>query len=167
MHTFMSSTTCFQKTSNNRTFSGTPLNLRTGVPSLSLPFNSVLGLLGDSEMEDFSGSVGVDDSTVGEVAVAQALDSAAGDVGDDTWWAPFCLALDFCSFTFSARRLAAASSCRLVSSGSSFSASRAAYAASRSIRAMTICLILTLGWSCAVAERKGPRVWRWNSSVKT
>jgi hypothetical protein len=26
---------------------------------------------------------------------------------------------------------------------------------------------LTLGCNCAVAERKGPREWRWNSSVKT
>lgn len=77
----MSSTTCFQNTSNSRTFSGTPLNFRTGLPSFSFPPGSV----GDSETEAFSGSVDVDDSTVGEVGVAQALfDSVEGDVGDDT-----------------------------------------------------------------------------------
>ena len=33
--------------------------------------------------------------------------------------------------------------------------------------AMTICLMLTFGCSCAVADRNWPSVWRWNSSVKT
>jgi hypothetical protein len=69
--------------------------------------------------------------------------------------------------TFSASRFAAASSPFFFSSGLSFSASRAAYAASRSISAMTICLMLTLGCRPAVAERNGPRVCRWKSSVKT
>src|SRR5258706_4859925 len=32
---------------------------------------------------------------------------------------------------------------------------------------MTICLMFTFGWSCAVAERKGPRECRWKSSVTT
>lgn len=82
----MSSTTCFQNTSNSRTFSGTPLNLRTEVPSFSLPFGSALGVLGVSGATDFSGSADVDDSTVGEVGEAHALwDSDEGDVGGDAW----------------------------------------------------------------------------------
>ena len=141
----MSSTTCFQKTSNSCTSSGTPRNLRTGEPSLSFPFPNFssmfeLGVVGKTS--DFSDSEKV--VVAGDVGTPQAFASGPAEVGEAARCA-FSRALSFCSFTLSARRRAAASSWRFVSSGSSLSASRAAYDASRSIRAMTICLILTLG----------------------
>ena len=121
------------------------------------------GLVGAGGGAGFSGTTGL----VGEAAQSSPV-SKPGVAGiDGSVVCPFSLTRFFCALTRSASRLAAASSWRLVSSGSSFSASRAAYAASRSIREMTICLMLTLGWSWAVAERNGPRLWRWKSSVKT
>jgi len=137
----MSSTICCQNTSNNLTFSGIPLNLCT----VASPFSSFC-----------------DSPPTGRVTWVRSPTSLAGaEVGlcgsepqmsASKFWVPLLPAADafarsfaFCVLTFSARRRAAASSCLLVSSGSSLSASRAAYAASLSINEMTICLMLTLG----------------------
>lgn len=123
----MSSTTCFQNTSNNWTFSGTPRNLRTGEPSFSLPLlnlSSDVSVVGVS-MLDLSDST-TDVAVAGVGGAAHASTSDVGEVGEAARYAPFSRTRAFCVFTFSANRRAAASSWRLVSSGSSFSASRAA-----------------------------------------
>lgn len=78
----MSSTTCFQKTSNNCTSSGTPLNLRTGKPSFSLPFtDSPPNVELASEVGDFSDSV-IGTTVCGMAGGPQRSDSVVGDVGD-------------------------------------------------------------------------------------
>ena len=152
--TLMSSTICCQNTSNNLTFSGIPLNLRTAAS----PFSS----LGDSPFASWAAwpgpSVSLANTEVG-------LGSSELQMSTSTFCSPslpavdvFARSLAFWILTFSASRRAAASSCLLVSSGSSLSASRAAYAASRSINEMTICLMLTFGCNWAVADRKGPSV---------
>lgn len=136
--TLINCTTCCQNTSNSCTFSGTPLNLLIdSVPSFSLPLIGVDGVGGSLSPTTVAAVAGVSGTS------PQALLSAVG-----LEICPFCkvsLALAFWTLTFSANRLAAASSCLFVSSGSSLSASRAAYAASRSMRAMTICLMFTFG----------------------
>ena len=124
--TLMSWTTWTQNTSNNCTSSGMPLNLRAG-PSFSFPLGSEEVDV-DSDSESFSGSI---DSAfvvvIGDVGIAQSLlSSDVENPDEDAWQPPFCLAFAFWDLTFSARRFAAASSCLLVTSGSSLSASLAA-----------------------------------------
>ena len=152
----MSSTTCCQNTSNNLTFSGIPLNLRTEVS----PFSS----LSDSPVTPWATRLRSSASFAGaEVGLCGSeLQTSTSTVCISLLPVVdvFARSLAFCTLTFSASRRAAASSCLLVSSGSSLSASRAAYAASRSINEMTICLMLTFGCNWAVADKKGPSVWR-------
>lgn len=152
-HTLTSSTTCSQNTSKSLTFSGIPRNLRTGSPSFSFSFPFSSFSPSSSPVDSLFSSAGAGDvGLVGSPHPDSSLNSRAGLV------APFVRARVRCALTRSASRRAAASSCRFTSSASSFSASRAAYAAKRSISAITICFILTLICSCAVAERNGPSV---------
>ena len=154
MRTLMSSTICCQNTSNNLTFSGIPLNLGTVTSPFSSssdsPFTSWVTWLGSS-MSLAGAEVGLGNS---EPQMSTSTFCTPSLTATDV----FARSLAFWILTFSASRRAAASSCLLVSSGSSLSASRAAYAASLSINDMTICLMLTFGCNCAVADRKGPSV---------
>jgi len=150
----MSSTICCQNTSNNLTFSGIPLNLRT----VTSPFPSSSNSL-------FTPWVTWPRSSASLAGTEVGLCDSEPQTSTSAFCTPMLPGVDvlarslaFCISTFSASRRAAASSCFLVSSGSSLSASRAAYAASRSISEMTICLILTFGCNWAVADRKGPSV---------
>jgi len=98
-----------------------PLNLRAG-PSFSFPLGSERIDI-DSDSEFFSGSIGsAFVVAIGDVGIAQALPSSDVENPDED----ACLAFAFWDLTFSARRLVAASSCLLVTSGSSLSASLAA-----------------------------------------
>jgi hypothetical protein len=152
-HTLISSTTCSQNTSKSLTFSGIPRNLRTGSPSFSFSFPFSNFSPSAPSVDSLFSSAGAGDvGLVGSPHPASFLNSRAGLV------TPFARARVRCALTRSASRRAAASSWRFTSSASSFSASRAAYAAKRSISAITICLMLTLICSCAVAERNEPRV---------
>ena len=112
-----------------------PRNLGCDSPSFSFPLSesetSVAVVVGVSGTGDLGSSVAVV-SVVFEGDVGLPTDphtsapAVVGDVGEVGLQFPFSRALAFCLDTFSAKRLAAASSCLLVSSGSSFSASRAA-----------------------------------------
>lgn len=150
----MSCTTCCQNTSNSLTSSGIPRNFFTG-PSLPLPLSNAVAASapsagGSVDSPLVSGfSAGASSAGVPDHAF-----STPGVEGASSGFFPATLA----PLTRSASRLAASSSARCLSSGFSLSASRAAYAASRSMSAMTICLMLTRGWRAAVASRNGPSV---------
>lgn len=152
----MSSTTCCQNTSKSLTFSGIPLNL-----------DAVMSLFSSLCDSPFTPRVTWVRSSTSFAGAEAGLCGSEFQASTSTFGTPslpavdtFARSLAFCILTFSASRRAAASSCLLVSSGSSLSASRAAYAASLSINEITICLMLTFGCSWAVADRKGPSVWR-------
>ena len=111
--TLMSSTTCFQNTSNNWTSSGTPRNFRTVRPSLLLPFADPSPneeSVSVSVTEDFSVSVEIVCATEGGGDPQALASDVVGEAGSGGRKLPFSRERAFCIFTFSARRRAAASS---------------------------------------------------------